>query len=117
MVDTLCTKATRALDRNPQLKYLILAGGVACNSLLRQRVTELMERRGGQAIIPGPHLCTDNAAMIAYAGWLLGKEGYYHQLTMETVPLGRPCLTILGLPGKGFRQTWPSEIVSPLRSS
>lgn len=89
VVDTLCTKATRALDRNPQLKFLILAGGVACNSLLRQRVTELMERRGGQAIIPGPHLCTDNAAMIAYAGWLLGKEGYYHQLNMETVPRGR----------------------------
>ncbi|MEG6593082.1 tRNA (adenosine(37)-N6)-threonylcarbamoyltransferase complex transferase subunit TsaD, partial [Desulfovibrio sp. 1188_IL3213] len=65
------------------------AGGVACNSLLRRRVTELMEHRGGHAIIPGPHLCTDNAAMIAYGGWLLGKKGYYHQLHMETVPRGR----------------------------
>ncbi len=89
VVETLCAKAARALDRNPQLKYLILAGGVACNSLLRERITELMERRGGQAIIPGPHLCTDNAAMIAYTGWQLAHKGYYHQLQMETVPRGR----------------------------
>ena len=89
VVDTLCKKTKRALDRIPQLQTLILAGGVACNSLLRQRITELMESRGGRALIPSPHLCTDNAAMIAYAGWLLGKEGFYHHLNMETIPRGR----------------------------
>ncbi|MDD4702100.1 MAG: tRNA (adenosine(37)-N6)-threonylcarbamoyltransferase complex transferase subunit TsaD, partial [Desulfovibrio sp.] len=89
VVDTLCKKTERALNRIPQLETLILAGGVASNSLLRQRITELMERRGGRALIPSPNLCTDNAAMIAFAGWLLGNEGFYHHLNMETIPRGR----------------------------
>ena len=89
VVDTLCAKTKRALDRNPQLNTVVLAGGVACNSLLRQRIADLMESRGGRALFPSPHLCTDNAAMIAYAGWLIGKEGYFHTLQMETIPRGR----------------------------
>lgn len=89
VVDTLCAKTKRALDRNPQLNTVVLAGGVACNSLLRKRIADLMESRGGRALFPSPHLCTDNAAMIAYAGWLIGKEGYFHTLQMETIPRGR----------------------------
>ena len=34
-------------------------------------------------------MCTDNAAMTAYAGWLLGKAGFCHDLRMETIPRGR----------------------------
>lgn len=89
VVDTLCAKTARALDRNPDLKTLVLAGGVASNSLLRERVTQLMESRGGTALIPGPLFCTDNAAMVAYAGWLLGSSGFSHTLRMETIPRGR----------------------------
>lgn len=89
VVDTLCAKASRALERNPDVRTLVLAGGVAANSLLRERVTALMAGRGGQALMPSPALCTDNAAMIAYAGWLLGRAGYRHGLAMEAVPRGR----------------------------
>ena len=89
VVDTLCAKTKRALDRNPDLKTLIMAGGVACNSLLRDRICQLMESRGGAAFIPSGQLCTDNAAMIAHAAWLLGKSGYRHRLNMETIPRGK----------------------------
>ncbi len=89
VVETLCAKAERALDRHPDLHALVLAGGVAANSLLRERVRDLMRRRGGAALAPGPGLCTDNAAMIAYAGWLLGREGFCHDLRMEAIPRGK----------------------------
>ncbi|MBQ9407057.1 MAG: tRNA (adenosine(37)-N6)-threonylcarbamoyltransferase complex transferase subunit TsaD [Desulfovibrio sp.] len=88
LVDTLCVKINRALDGNADLKTLVLAGGVAANSLLRERVHYVMEKRGGKTIIPSTALCTDNAAMIAYTGWLLGRKGYVHNLMLKTIPRG-----------------------------
>ena len=90
VVDTLLAKVRRAMKRYPGVRNLIMAGGVAANSLLRERVTELMEIAGGKAFMPPLSLCTDNAAMIAYAGWLYASEGFCHDLSMETIPRGRP---------------------------
>lgn len=89
VVDTLQAKVERALARYPYVKTLLLAGGVAANSLLRERMTAFMEKRGGRAIMPRSSLCTDNAAMIAYAGWCALKEGYASDLSLEAVPRGR----------------------------
>jgi N6-L-threonylcarbamoyladenine synthase len=89
VVDTLCVKVERALDRHPSLRVLLLAGGVASNFLLRERMTALMGKRGGKTLVPPPDLCTDNAVMIAYAGWLLYSNRHYHSLDMETIPRGR----------------------------
>ncbi|MDE6734693.1 MAG: tRNA (adenosine(37)-N6)-threonylcarbamoyltransferase complex transferase subunit TsaD [Desulfovibrio sp.] len=89
VVDTLCAKTERALRRNPDIRTLVLAGGAAANSLLRERAAELMCAHGGRCLVPPPRLCTDNAVMTAYAGWLLGKAGYFHDLAMETIPRGR----------------------------
>jgi len=47
---------------------LIVAGGVAANTMLRTQLQALSATRGWQWIAPPPHLCTDNAAMIAWAG-------------------------------------------------
>lgn len=47
---------------------LIVAGGVAANTMLRTQLQALSTNRGWQWIAPPPHLCTDNAAMIAWAG-------------------------------------------------
>jgi N6-L-threonylcarbamoyladenine synthase len=88
VVDTLCAKVERALDRFPGVRSLTLAGGVAANKLLRTRAAALMKERAGRLLLPPPHLCTDNGAMIAYAGELLTRHGLYSDLDMEASPRG-----------------------------
>jgi N6-L-threonylcarbamoyladenine synthase len=74
IVDTLCTKALRALDETGH-RQLVVAGGVGANRELRARLTAALARRGGQVFFPRPEFCTDNAAMIAIAGLLRLKAG------------------------------------------
>ena len=90
VVDTLLIKTGRALDRHPDLKTLVLAGGVAANSHLRRQDEALMRRRGGRLVTPSLRLCTDNACMVAYAGWRLAEAGAWHDLALEAIPRGRP---------------------------
>ena len=53
-----------------------LAGGVAANSPLRERVASDAARAGLQCLVPGREYCTDNAAMVAAAGWYrLASDG------------------------------------------
>lgn len=54
--------------QNNRVNAVVVSGGVACNSYLRQRVKELSESLGIKYLIPPPVLCTDNGAMIAYVG-------------------------------------------------
>ena len=68
VVDVLLTKARRAVQEHGA-KGLCLAGGVAANSALRARVVEVAEADGINAFVPSRSMCTDNAAMIASAGW------------------------------------------------
>ena len=68
VVDVLLTKARRAVEEHGA-KGLCLAGGVAANSALRARVVEVAEADGINAFVPSRSMCTDNAAMIASAGW------------------------------------------------
>ncbi len=89
VVDTLRIKTERALERYPDIDTLIVAGGVAANTLLRMDMAALMWGRGGRLILPPPELCTDNGAMVAYAGWLLSNQGCEHMLDFETIPRGR----------------------------
>jgi N6-L-threonylcarbamoyladenine synthase len=55
-------------------KSLILSGGVACNSELREQAKALCGRLGIRLAVPAPKFCTDNGAMIAAAGALLPEE-------------------------------------------
>jgi N6-L-threonylcarbamoyladenine synthase len=89
VVDTLCMKTKRALNEYPKIDTLLFAGGVASNSMLRKRLSELMNQRGGKAFSPSPALCTDNAAMIAFAAWLLAKKNFYHGMRMAAIPRGK----------------------------
>ena len=68
-VDVLVAKAQRALEQSG-LEHLVVAGGVSANRHLRQRVAETLETRGQHVLWPPMEYCTDNGAMIAYAGWL-----------------------------------------------
>ena len=68
VVDVLVVKARRAAGQ-VGAKGLVLGGGVAANSLLRQRFRDAAEIDGIRAFVPSKAMCTDNAAMIAAAGW------------------------------------------------
>ena len=68
VVDTLVTKARRAAH-DVGAKSLGLGGGVAANSLLRERLLSVCVDDGLQAYVPSRSMCTDNAAMVAAAGW------------------------------------------------
>lgn len=83
-------KTERALRFNSDVNTLYVAGGVAANSMVRAQLADLMAKRHGCFGAPSPGLCGDNAAMIAYAGWLLGSRGLRHGLGLEAIPRGRP---------------------------
>jgi N6-L-threonylcarbamoyladenine synthase len=53
---------------HPEGQSLVAAGGVAANARLRRCLAALAERAGLRFVVPPPALCTDNAAMIAWAG-------------------------------------------------
>ena len=85
VVDTLAIKCKRALKQTG-LKRLVIAGGVSANKQLRQTLAELMEQLGGEVFYPQPQFCTDNGAMIAYAGFLRLKQGQQQDLAIEVRP-------------------------------
>lgn len=66
-------------------KTLAIAGGVSANSRLRARATILGEQNGVQVVIPPMRYCTDNAAMIAYAGWKRLLRGEQHDLDLNAI--------------------------------
>ncbi len=68
VVDVLVTKARRAAA-DIGATGIVLGGGVAANSLLREQVLDVCGRDGIQGFLPSRSMCTDNAAMIAAAGW------------------------------------------------
>jgi N6-L-threonylcarbamoyladenine synthase len=68
VVDVLITKARRAAQLHGA-KGLCLAGGVAANSQLRERALDACMEDGLHPFLPSRSMCTDNAAMVAAAGW------------------------------------------------
>ncbi len=68
VVETLVGKTARALDAVDGLRGLVVAGGVGANLRLRDALTALGAARGIAVFFPRLEFCTDNAAMIAYAG-------------------------------------------------
>ncbi len=89
VVDTLCVKTQRALEQHTDVQSLILAGGVASNSFLRARMQSLARDNAKAFHVPSPALCTDNASMVAYAGWLYACKGLRHNLDFEAVARGQ----------------------------
>lgn len=68
LVNNLVERAFDACQRE-DLKCLVLAGGVAANSALRERSIARGDKEGIRVVVPQRKFCTDNAAMIARAGW------------------------------------------------
>lgn len=85
MVDTLVKKAIRAL-KHTGLKQLVIAGGVSANQLLRERLESDLKKIKSQVYYAEHALCTDNGAMIAFAGWQRLKAGQMDDLSVTTTP-------------------------------
>ena len=85
-VDTLVIKCQRALTQTAHTR-LVVAGGVGANQRLRARLQQLGEQRGVRVYYPRPAFCTDNGAMIAYAGAVrLGAQQNRDDLTFGARP-------------------------------
>lgn len=67
VVETIAIKCRRALEQTG-MKTLVIAGGVSANCHLRSRLSELVKLHDANVYYPRPEFCTDNGAMIAYAG-------------------------------------------------
>lgn len=85
VVDTLAIKCERALDATGS-DTLVVAGGVGANHRLREKLQAMAARRGGRVCFPRPALCTDNGAMIAFAGALRLAAGEREALGVQVRP-------------------------------
>ena len=98
VIDTLLIKCRRAL-KQCGVKQLVIAGGVSANVKLREQVSVLMKKQGGKAFYPAPEFCTDNGAMIAYAGAQRLAHGQQDKLSDQVQP------------------RWPLEQIEPLNQN
>lgn len=85
VVDVLATK-TIAAAKDLGITKIALAGGVASNNGLRTRMKEVCEKNNFSLYYPSPIFCTDNAAMIAVAGYYEYMNGTRHGLDLNAVP-------------------------------
>jgi tRNA N6-adenosine threonylcarbamoyltransferase len=92
LVDMLVDATAEALDATGA-ERLVVSGGVSANRRLRERMAELGSERGVEVLVPRPGFCTDNAAMIALAGWPRLTAGADDGLEVEAdaaLPFGTP---------------------------
>ena len=85
VVDTLAIKCERALDA-AGCNTLVVAGGVGANKRLRAKLQAMADKRGGRVAFPRTALCTDNGAMIAFAGALRLSAGERADLGVHVTP-------------------------------
>ena len=85
VIDTLTKKCVKALTQTG-LKKLVIAGGVSANSQLRIELQNATKKMGASVYYAPQSLCTDNGAMIAYAGFCRLKEGQFDGLSVGCVP-------------------------------
>ncbi len=69
-----------------RVKRIAVTGGVAANSYIKKELSGFVKERGAELYVPSPKLCTDNGAMIAYAGWRRVKRGEISPMELEAEP-------------------------------
>jgi N6-L-threonylcarbamoyladenine synthase len=85
VVEVIVKKAMLAAEKMKRDK-IVLAGGVAANSLLRQLFEEACAKQGVKLYYPSLILCTDNAAMIGCAAYYKYKAGFEDDMTLDAYP-------------------------------
>ncbi|WP_201534690.1 tRNA (adenosine(37)-N6)-threonylcarbamoyltransferase complex transferase subunit TsaD [Psychrobacter ciconiae] len=85
VVDTLVKKCVKAL-KQVNMTRLVIAGGVSANTELRQSLEAALAKIGAQVFYAPPELCTDNGAMIAFAGFQRLNAGQSDDLAVSCVP-------------------------------
>lgn len=85
VVDTLVIKCRRALQQT-KLNTLVIAGGVSANVRLRERLEAALAKINSQVYYARPEFCTDNGAMIAYAGCQRLLAGQLEPLSIDVSP-------------------------------
>jgi N6-L-threonylcarbamoyladenine synthase len=88
VADALTKKMVAAVKRTP-VKQVVLCGGVAANSRLRQLAQERCVEAGLTLFLPSVKLCTDNGAMIAVAGYEAFRRGVRSELSLDADPTWR----------------------------
>jgi len=85
VVDTMVIKCRRAMHATG-LRQLVAAGGVSANLQLRSELEKMVTSEGGRVCYPRLEFCTDNGAMIAYAGYLRLRAGQQEPLEFAAYP-------------------------------
>ncbi|MBC7765533.1 MAG: tRNA (adenosine(37)-N6)-threonylcarbamoyltransferase complex transferase subunit TsaD, partial [Hyphomonadaceae bacterium] len=80
------TEKTFLAAQHQNIHVVALAGGVAANQALRKAMTEKAEKLGMTFYVPPMIMCTDNAAMIAEAGFYQAQSGLFSVLSLIAVP-------------------------------
>ncbi len=89
IVETLVDKTLIAAKEH-KVDSVVIAGGVACNSRLRELSKEVLEKEGISVYIPSPKYCTDNAAMIGSLGGFMFQQGDTSELDLTPFSTSRP---------------------------
>jgi len=85
IADTLVIKSKRALKQSG-MQRLVVAGGVSANQRIRTKLLEMVEQLTATVYFPKLEFCTDNGAMIAFAGYQRLLAGYFDPLVIKAVP-------------------------------
>ena len=88
--DILCSKINKAINfcdnSISPFRNVVISGGVASNKYLRFKINKIVERNGKNIYFPPPNMCTDNGAMIAWAGYELYRKGIRSELNLRARP-------------------------------
>ncbi len=87
IIDILLDKLAKAVDAHPEIRQLAIGGGVSANSGVRTAVADFCAQRGLRAFIPKRVFTTDNAAMVAIAGWFKYNDRQFCDL--DIAPFAR----------------------------
>ena len=96
VIDSITDRCMKAM-RHTNYKYLVAGGGVTANAGLRRRLQQMADELNVTVAFPPPAMCTDNGAMIAYAGYLRLRAGERDDISFSVRP--RWPLTDLAEPG------------------